>query len=333
MKRIATLDGWRGIAILLVLFDHVQEAFDGSYLRPWTQTGQHGVTLFFVLSGFLITSKLCEGGIDLRRFYIRRFFRLMPVAWAFLGLIGVADLVVHGRLTEWPALLACALFYRNFTLYPGVTCHFWSLALEEQFYLVWPVVLLLAGHRRGRWIAGVGAALCASYRFLFWDQYNNNWFKGQSQVRADALLVGCLLALLLADPAVRGWALRWLKFGLLPSAAVLVFCMSRFHWLPPLTECVSIAVLIGGSIFYPGARFSRVMEFPPLAALGRVSYSIYVWQEIFMPFRNPWLLCFGLPIFVAGSYFLIEKPCNLFGHRLTSRSARPVKMVEAVLVS
>src|SRR5712675_1226648 len=93
-RRIPALDGWRGIAIALVLFDHIQFALLRHYARPWAQTGRHGVTIFFVLSGFLITTKLLEDPTDLKRFYIRRFFRLMPVAWAFL-----AALLLFDRLT------------------------------------------------------------------------------------------------------------------------------------------------------------------------------------------------------------------------------------------
>ncbi len=89
MNRIKVLDGWRGIAILLVLFDHVQDSLLGHYIRPWTRTGVHGVTIFFVLSGYLITSKLLQEqidrGISLKAFYIRRFFRLMPGRVAVFG--------------------------------------------------------------------------------------------------------------------------------------------------------------------------------------------------------------------------------------------------------
>ena len=152
-SRIPTLDGWRGIAILLVLFDHTMNVFRGYGASPWVQTGQHGVTLFFVLSGFLITSSLLNGPIDLRSFYIRRIFRLMPVAWAYLGLLLLLNLRVH--VVSKSAVLASLFFYRNFeaATFGSATWHFWSLSLEEQFYLVWPIVLLLAGARRSRWIA------------------------------------------------------------------------------------------------------------------------------------------------------------------------------------
>jgi peptidoglycan/LPS O-acetylase OafA/YrhL len=222
-RRIPTLDGWRGIAIMLVLFDHIQDSLLNRYLRPWTQTGQHGVTIFFVLSGFLITSKLLEGPINLKHFYLRRFFRLMPAAWAFLCALVLLDLLTGAHIVTLAGLSACVFFYRNFAQNVGspVTGHFWSLSLEEQFYMVWPCVLLLAGARRCRWIAATGAIACASYRWFFWAYYNHNLMNNQTQVRADAPLIGCLLALLLADDRIRAIITRWSKFCALPAFVVL----------------------------------------------------------------------------------------------------------------
>src|SRR6476646_7446998 len=101
MNRIPTLDGWRGIAIALVLFDHIQDSIMGHYARPWTATGYQGVTIFFVLSGFLITSKLLEGPINFKRFYLRRFFRLMPAAWVFLVFLLLLSHITGNPLTSF----------------------------------------------------------------------------------------------------------------------------------------------------------------------------------------------------------------------------------------
>jgi peptidoglycan/LPS O-acetylase OafA/YrhL len=319
-NRIPTLDGWRGIAIMLVLFDHIQDSLRYRYWQPWTQTGQHGVTIFFVLSGFLITSKLLEGPIDIRRFYMRRFFRLMPAAWTYLATLLLIDWAFRFHLTSIAGIQASLFFYRNFSGNggSGVTGHFWSLSLEEQFYLVWPCILLLAGMRRCRWIAAIGALACAGYRWLSWAHYDHNVINGQSQVRADALLVGCLLAMLLLDPRIRSAIGRWSKFCALPAFAVLLFCIARFQWLPPLYECLSIACLIAATTLHPGSVFARLLSFSPLAWLGTISYSLYLWQELFMPFRSLWALCFAMPLFVLASYYLIERPSTRLGHRLTN---------------
>lgn len=314
--RIASLDGWRGIAILLVLFDHLQAALLGRYLQPWTQTGQHGVTIFFVLSGYLITSSLIKGPIDLRRFYIRRAFRLLPVAWTYLGVLVFLDSISRTHLSS--GLKASLLFYRNFVGQEGdgMTGHFWSLSLEEQFYLVWPILLLIAGLRFSKWLAAAGIFSCALYRWANWAHYDHNILNGRTQVRADALLVGCLLALLLSDQ----WRLkeRYRTWTTASAFAVLLFCMARFHWLPPLSENIAIAALMAASLLHP----IQILSARWLTYLGEVSYSVYVWQELLMGAWPGWIhffvLCIGLPLLALGSYYLIERPCTNLGRRLTT---------------
>ena len=326
MKRIPTLDGWRGIAIMLVLFDHFQDSLMGHYARPWTQTGQHGVTIFFVLSGFLITSKLLQGNIDLKRFYVGRFFRLMPAAWTFLAILLLFDRLTGVHLTSIAGVSACFFFYRNFAGDAGsaVTGHFWSLSLEEQFYLIWPFILLLAGARRCRWIAALASIACAAYRWLFWAHYNRNLLNGQSQVRADALLIGCLMALLVADSRILPAIAHWSKLWALPALICLVFCIGRFQWLPPLIESVSIAGLIAFTTLHSSSRLARPLSFLPLAWCGTISYSVYLWQELFMPFRSPFALFFVMPLVALGSYYCIERPSVRFGRWLTDASTRGI---------
>jgi len=325
--RIAALDGWRGVAILLVLFDHVTVAFFGWYPRPWLQTGQHGVTIFFVLSGFLITSKLLEGRVSLKRFYLRRFFRLMPAAWTYLAALTFLTVVTGASFTSRREVLACVLFYRNFAAVHGwaLAGHYWSLSIEEQFYLVWPSLLVLVGTRRSLWIAAGGAIGCALFRFAYWSRYARFGTNVQTQVRADALLAGCAVALLLGDPRSRPLLVRCSRGIVLPAAAILITCIARFHSLPPLVENVAIAALICTCILNPTGRMVRSLSWRPLAWLGIVSYSVYIWQELFMHLGHSTLgklisICIALPAFALGSYFLIERPFTRIGHRLTTNS-------------
>src|ERR1700731_4102388 len=131
--RIPTLDGWRGVAILLVLIGHFMPRTYFSLVRT---IGGHGVSVFFVLSGFLITSRLLDeqernGRINLLRFYLRRIFRLMPCAWTFLLVVWTLGIVKPGEIES------CLFFFRNYVAFgpSGPTVHFWSLSIEEQFYL------------------------------------------------------------------------------------------------------------------------------------------------------------------------------------------------------
>lgn len=322
--RLPVLDGWRGVAILLVLFDHLQAALLGRYLQPWTQTGQHGVTIFFVLSGYLITSSLIKGPINLRHFYTRRAFRLLPVAWTYLGALVLLDLISRTHLSS--GLKASLLFYRNFVGQEGdgMTGHFWSLSLEEQFYLVWPLLLLIAGLRFSKWLAAAGIFSCALYRWMNWAHYNHNILNGRTQVRADALLAGCLLALLLSDQWRLKWHIldlvnkeRWRRVLTASAFAVLLFCMARFHWLPPLSENIAIAALMAASLLHP----IQILSARWLTYVGKVSYSVYVWQELLMGTWPGWthffVLCFGLPLLALGSYYLIERPCTELGRRIS----------------
>jgi peptidoglycan/LPS O-acetylase OafA/YrhL len=323
---IPVLDGWRGIAIALVLFDHVQYALFNGYAHPWLQTGQHGVTIFFVLSGFLITTKLLEGPIDLKRFYIRRFFRLIPVAWIFLVVLLLFDRLTGLRLTTWQEIRSCLFFYRNFAGMAGGAGgagHFWSLSLEEQFYLVWPFTLLVAGALRSRWIAAIGAVSCAMYRWYSWAYYDRNLLGNETQVRADAILVGCLLALLLVDRRVVSSAKRWSKWLSPLALAVVLFCITRFRWLPPLYESVSIAVLLAASTMHPKAVPSRLLCARPLMLLGTISYSLYIWQGPFMAAASRLsalvVLGIALPVVTLCSYYWIERPSIRIGSRLSAR--------------
>jgi peptidoglycan/LPS O-acetylase OafA/YrhL len=310
LNRIPTLDGWRGIAILLVLLDHLHYALEGKILAVWpTYTGQHGVIIFFVLSGYLITSLLLRNPGDLRGFYVRRFFRLMPAAWTYLAAMVLWGWISGARVISGSAILACVFFYRDFAAIPDsvgfTTGHFWSLSLEEQYYLLWPPLLLVVGARRSRWIAPVLALVCIA-------------------VRADGLLIGCALALLVQDEKTGKAIRRLAPWCAVPALVTLVYCIVGLHYFLPVIEPISIALLIAASTSFPQSIWFRWLSLKPLAALGRVSYSVYVWQQFFVMSHGRFtpIFLFLLPCFVAGSYLLIERPCVRLGHRLTAnRSA------------
>jgi peptidoglycan/LPS O-acetylase OafA/YrhL len=325
MKRVAALDGWRGIAILLVLVDHVTVMLCGAYPASWMQLGQHGVTIFFVLSGYLITTGLIDSPINLRNFYTRRFFRLMPAAWTYLAVLWLLSRYTGIPLTTPAEIESCLFFYRNMVHVSGwgLAGHFWSLSLEEQFYLVWPCCLLLSGASRSRWIAVGGACAVAIYRWIFWEHFDRFGMNIGSQVRADALLVGCLLALLIGDQSMRAKLSRAISLLIIPALVALLTCFAVFHILPPLFESVAIAVLIGAVVLHPNAGATRILGAAPLAWMGRISYSVYLWQELFVHMSLgraalP-LLCIGLPACALGSYYLIEQPCIRFARRLEKR--------------
>lgn len=310
MRRIRTLDGWRGIAILLVIVAHVQAGLLGHVWRyRWMDLGQHGVGIFFVLSGYLITSRLLCDERSLGSFYIRRFFRLMPCAWLYLAVLPLAGLLLHAQLLGHE-VWACLFFFRNAHTVENsqnaFTSHFWSLSLEEQFYLSWPLILAFAGKRRAFAIAVLGACSCAALRFVMWDQASRNNLA--TVVRIDALLIGCTLAFLLESEAVRRFIRQHsvrLFYGCLP---VFFWCVYRFQAIPPFSESIAVAIMIAVTSLTPSFWVGRVLENRHLKSLGVISYSVYVWQELFLlPHWGFIGLGLLVPVSIA-SYMFIERP-------------------------
>jgi len=160
---LPTLDGWRAFAVLAVIFSHgVLSASVSAHLPHWAfrainGSGTKGVQLFFAISGFLITSRLieewnCFGRISLKRFYVRRVCRILPPAMTYLLVIAILGLA-NILLIQWSCWLSAVCFFRNY-MPPGIGVfddHYWSLSVEEQFYLIWPALLVLFGLYRARY--------------------------------------------------------------------------------------------------------------------------------------------------------------------------------------
>lgn len=298
--------------------EHFQEGY--FYSRPfhgwiWLLPGMHGVAIFFVLSGYLISSRLLEDN-NLKSFYVRRFFRLMPAAWAYLACIALIGAVFGLHIIGSDAI-PCLLFYRNFwpahqSPQTALTGHFWSLSVEEQFYLVWPA-LLVAFKRYAMAFAIVGIA-AFSFSRSTWPY--------------AALLVGCVLAFAAKRPAfprVIGKHYGWL----FPAALVLFgCCVVRYHGYVPLVESITIAVMLACSSAQPDQPFSRPLEWKWLATLGVGSYSLYVWQQLCLMTHTGFIGLMILPVIAAGSYCLIEQPGRRLGAAILKRKAHATPLVD-----
>jgi peptidoglycan/LPS O-acetylase OafA/YrhL len=229
---IPTLDGWRAVAILAVMASHAGHSYSAESGRENIfdrfASGTHGVNLFFALSGLLITSRLLEewdtnGRVSLKRFYTRRAFRILPPALLYLGVVSLLGAL--GLLpVVWSEFVAAALFFRNYLpviLGPNgagfFTSHYWSLGVEEHFYLFWPALLLLAGRKRALPVAIVIAMLVAAWRHLeAWREimlYNaiQPTYFARSDTRIDSIMWGVVAALALARPEVRAFVVRYLS--------------------------------------------------------------------------------------------------------------------------
>jgi peptidoglycan/LPS O-acetylase OafA/YrhL len=320
ITRIPTLDGWRGIAILLVLIEHAQKGlFNRVYGgHDWLSLGAHGVTLFFVLSGYLITSRLLdEERIDLGAFYIRRFFRLMPTAFVYLAFIWLFSWVSGVRYIGSGDTISCLLFFRNYypdaahsTPFNTFTVHFWSLSVEEQFYLTWPPLLLWVGRKRALPIAVLGIAGCALFRIEHWY-----WSTG-IEANIDKLLVGSVLAILMVETNLRAWLVKFNRI-LLPACLVsFVFFIRNFHYVIPLSESIFIGLAIASTSVKPHSIFARLLDTKLLSQIGVLSYSLYVWQEFFIVPHWASIGLLLLPLVAVGNWALIEKPLIARGKRI-----------------
>lgn len=259
------LDGLRGVAILLVLAGH----FD---VPPFANAGMSGVTLFFALSGFLITSLLLEerqrsGTVDLAGFYVRRARRLFPAL--------VVVLVVSAPFLGWFDLTAVALYFGNWVKADGGDLgflnHTWSLAIEEQFYLVWPAVMLWWPQHAKR-VAVVGIGFAVVLRVVLWDGdasvpliYNATF------TRMDAILAGCLLAM-------TSWRPRQLWPALAALVALCTVTDLSLIYQAGFTITAALSVLAVSA----AAQHHGILTTPLLVWFGKRSYGLYLWHGIFV---------------------------------------------------
>ena len=327
-RRLAGLDGVRGLAALLVVFGHARQFEPLRGADGWLaiDLARLGVTIFFVLSGFLITTLLIEerarrGKVSLRDFYVRRALRIFPPFYLYVAV--VALLAWIGWVDLMPGDLLHALVY-TMNYHPERAWelgHLWSLAVEEQFYLLWPLLFVLAG-RYALWLVA-GVVLSAPVlRVLAWILLPGErvGMDEEFQYVADSLATGCLMALLVGRlgmdrvvGAIPGWMFACAPLAVLASASVPPY--PSFHYSIGMTVVnVGIALSLLWLVSHPGTRLSRVMNSRVAVFLGAISYSQYLWQQLFLdpgkyatPLALPLALALAFLAAVA-SYFLLEKP-------------------------
>lgn len=339
-KRIASLDGVRATAIAMVLFAHASGTrFAPVPVRVSECFAHLGVRVFFVLSGYLITRLLLDeldasGGISLRRFYLRRALRIFPAFYAYVAVVALLGLA--GAIRLEPGDVAAALTYttnyhRHRAWYLG---HAWSLAVEEQFYLLWPAVVALLGRRRAPRAAalacvGVPLVRLATYFFLPDARDGIGETFGTT---CDALAAGCLLATLEGSPLLER-ARRWMDVkGALAATAVVVLVCSALERRPSFDLVVGetaanlgIALALDRCVRAPASHVGRVLNAAPVAKLGTISYSLYLWQQPWLDRHSRATVCaFPLNLLIAvalalASYRLVERPLLGFRARLERR--------------
>jgi peptidoglycan/LPS O-acetylase OafA/YrhL len=346
LNYLPAVDGLRALAVLAVLFYHAGYS--------WMPGGFLGVEVFFVISGYLVTSLLLseyrrEGGIDLRRFWRRRFWRLYPATFVavvatmvytavFLPgeLAGLRDDALGALLfgSNWQQLVSDGSYFSEFGR-PPLVRHFWSLAVEWQFYLVWPLVALGALRWTGRGglaalAVAVGAGSTVLMAVLSAPGGDPSRVYYGTDTRLGGLMAGALLATTWSNSAVahlRAWQVRVLEGAGAVGLAALVFAAVTVHELDDrlyrggFAAVAALTALVLLSATNVAARWTQcVLGTGPLRWVGLRSYSLYLWHwPVFMVTRpgsdidlaEGWLipLRFGLAFVLAEvSYRFVEEP-------------------------
>lgn len=337
------LDGVRAVAVLLVMLQHL----------GYVHAGGLGVDVFFVLSGYLITAILTSefsvtGTIDLKKFYARRALRILPAVILLLLAINICVSIFQtssqAARVRWDSL--GALFYianwlRAFGHDIGLLGNLWSLSIEEQFYLLWPITLLFLLSRRlttNRILLLIGFAVLLVNLERIWLYHGIQSFDriyNGLDTRADALLVGCALGVLGVHFLSR---LAFAILGLI--GAVFVTCVLFLGYPVPARFQVPFGLTIGGTLFAVGVAFAlaallslpnnvfaRLLRLPPLVWAGRLSYGLYLWHFFVFAFVAGLFGAYQLRIvpvqmlatflIATLSYYLVEQPCLKLKNKFT----------------
>ena len=272
------LNGIRGAAAVLIITDHAG-MFPGSYI---------GVTVFFVLSGFLITTFLLEevgrsGSIDFPMFYMRRALRLLPALFLMVAIVATYAMATGSSTNTLRAVIPTLFYFENWNTIgsPSLLTHAWSLAIEEQFYLLWPVALAALLRWKGRDGAltvtlALAVSLIALRAVLIDSGVDGDRLIFGSDTRGDALLVGCVAAMIRTKgsrlPPLSSW------FGLGVLGVVVATPV-------PFGLALTLSALAAAPVVLAAANSHRLFESRFLQTAGRLSYGLYLWN-----FPVSWLL-------------------------------------------
>lgn len=344
---LPSLDGWRALSIALVLCSHSPATVGISprlaHLSERVIEGDFGVRFFFVISGFLITWLLIRetrqaGRVNLAHFYLRRGLRIIPVYAVFLGVLALLQATTPFSQSPrtWIGNLT---FTSNFTEHANWTsAHLWSLAVEEQFYVIWPTLFVAAGlagnFRRSCLILLIPCLAAPLFRALDHTQIASvlGWppliFSFFNYFDSPALGCACAMVFVFHEQAVRRFLTR--RPGMIAAAAaaliVVPLLLNRLFLVGFLTipfknslQILGIALLLLQSLLLPDRGFYRMLNWGWVRQIGVLSYSIYIWQQIFCSdpaiFGLPPSWCFSFPTWMIPavavavvSYYGLERP-------------------------
>ena len=305
---VPALDGLRGLAILLVVFHHAwfnlrSAAIPDVVVQRLAYSGWAGVDLFFVLSGFLITGILLdtrESRHYFRNFYMRRVLRIFPAYYVFLALLffviprtGLMQPQEASQLSAnqpwyWSYTVNVLLGREGWSATPWNTGHLWSLSVEEQFYLVWPLLVFLLPRRPLMWLTVATIAGASLLRIVLrGDVWSPVGVQVLTVPRLDTLAMGAFLAIQLREPGGLARMSHWARPAIVTGGVILValLALTRFSSQGPIMQMAgysAIAFVAGGLLIRAaseesrGRRLRALWRQPVMRFFGRYSYCIYI---------------------------------------------------------
>jgi len=309
LEYMPQLDGLRALAVGAVVFQHYEILQAGA---------TYGVHLFFVLSGFLITAILMRSraAIDarglswkhaLRQFYMRRVLRIFPLYYLVV-FIGIAVNANQAReFAPWLLTYTINLKMAAQGSYIDHFAHFWSLAVEEQYYLIWPCLILLLPRRWLVTAAVIMTAIGPLFRllmFIGW-RYLESSDSGLSlyistPTALDSLGIGSLIAIMMSSELGRSRTRRWMRIAVPSIGLVLALVVGTGNWWHVVLFDTATAMLFGWLIYRASSGFKgiagRLLSLPPLVFVGRISYGIYVYHPLVPPVVAVFAAALGLSL-------------------------------------
>lgn len=345
IKQLPSFNGWRAVAILMVMGCHLE--FTRGFPEPCGNLiariidGNLGVRFFFTVSGFLITWLMVReenqsGTVSLKNFYLRRALRILPVYATCLAVLAAFQWagLYQQRTFIWIQLLTFTRDFYNSRMECLTTGHIWSLSVEEQFYLVWPAVFILLGNslrRRTVLLAGVAVFSIAWKVLALLGWYNRHlaflFVPLAPGHYLDCLAYGCLGAIWFAarEAELRDFFARFGQW--ITLAAVFLIVFPEFAGLGDAVQSTGFALILLQSVLFPDRGLYKWLNHPLMARIGILSYSLYIWhQPIFVnwPFPRLWMLVYPTTFAAAWlSYNYLERPFFSLRSRFRPNPPRP----------
>jgi len=353
--KIPSLDGLRAVAIGLVILAHGAHTWGAPrFLAPLAHVGNLGVRIFFVISGFLITTLLlreldAHHEVSLKNFYARRSLRILPAFFIYVAAIQMLSVfgMVDNPHGDTVRALTFTMDYRDDKSWP--LNHLWSLSVEEQFYLLWGVLFLVASQPRVRLavlvLAVVPLGVRSAYLFGLLTSKNAVAPARQFECLVDALAMGALLSVffntLMSTRRIAEFARSPLSLALgaaLTLAAVASYLIDTrlYDSMGQTVANIGITLILWNCVTASGGWVRGSLNWRPIAYIGVLSYSLYLWQQLFLdPISRSFYARFPVNIafaFCAAfvSYYAIERPFLHARRYFRSRAKQRAPQDEAV---